>query len=328
MSSQKQNYHVYYFTIGLLAAGLLYFSVDYPVRRANLYGFVESPKVRLSHPRKTVILEVNVTPGQKVEKGAVLMRLASETILDDLQKLAYREIQLNASAEKERFEFEIQRKELALEEQRASAIRAQEMTTLKTAEERDASWLKNFSETAKNDTITSWKAELIEDAYLAKISEIRLKQSLLIKRSQFQSKAVEASREELANEKRRLEEERASLTLVAPASGIVDNVHFMPGQTAEGFSDLLSLLPDENKFVRGYITDQTVFDGNISDVVIQSALEPRKETTATYVGSGGVEVLPPTIQQSHIQQSGKVVFFKLDNTEGWLQGEKVIILMP
>ncbi|WP_416867686.1 MAG: HlyD family secretion protein [Imperialibacter sp.] len=330
MSIPKQNYYAFYITIVLLAGALLYFSLDYPVRKANLYGVVESPKVRLNHPRKAVILEVNVTPGQKVEKGAVLMRLESQAILDDLQDLAYKEGKLEATSEKELFEFEIEKNELALELQQEHTKRDQAIAEIRMEENRDASWLKNFTTAEAKDTTSAaaWKLEIIEQNFEASLSENKLKQSLLLKKRQLQVKAVEASREELLHEKQRLEAENASLVLLAPASGIVDNVYFMEGQTADGFSDLLSLLPDENKFVRAYITDQTNIVGDLSRVVVQSALETDKKTTATYIGSGGVEVLPAMMQQLPVQQSGKEIFFKLDNTKGWLQGEKVMILVP
>ena len=330
MSSKQQNYYAFYVAIALLAVVLIYFSTDHPVRKANLYGIVESPKVRLNHPRKVIVLEVNVTPGKKVEKGDMLMRLQSDAITNDLQNLAYRERQLEADKEKELFEFEIQKNTLDLELFQARAEWEQAKKELELSLARDATWLKNFSNLEVRDTTTStaWKAGLIEQTYQSKLAENKLKQSLLAKRRLLQVAAFETQREELLLEKERLEAEKASLTLRAPASGTVDNVFFMEGQTADGFSDLLSLLPDENKFVRAYITDQTSVTSSFSTVIVQSALESEKSTTATYVGSGGVEVLPLLMQQSPIQQSGKEVFFKLESTEGWLQGEKVMILMP
>lgn len=330
MSSKQQNYYGFYVAIALLAVVLIYFSTDHPVRKANMYGVVESPKVRLNHPRKVVVLEVNVTPGKKVAKGDMLMRLQSDAITNDLQSLAYRERQLEADKEKELFEFEIQKNTLDLELFQARAEWEQARKELELTLARDATWLKNFSTLEVRDTTTSsaWKAGLIEQTYQSKVAENKLKQSLLVKRRRLQVAAFETQKEELQLEKERLQAEKESLTLRAPASGTIDNVFFMEGQTADGFSDLLSLLPDENKFVRAYITDQTTVTSNFSTVMVQSALEPEKSTTATYVGSGGVEVLPLLMQQSPIQQSGKEIFFRLDSTEGWLQGEKVMILTP
>jgi HlyD family secretion protein len=329
MSTHKQNYYAFYITIALLAAVLVYLSTDAPIRKANLYGVVESPKIRLNHPRKVVIQEINITPGQKVKKGAVLMTLESQAIVEDLQKLVYAGQQLEAKAEKELLEFEIEQHELQLALKREETKWQQAVSGLKMSEERDLSWLKTFSEVTPADTsdAVNWQLKVIMDDYQSEVAEIQLKQSLLSKRRQLQIKAQEAEKEELFHVKQQLEAEKTSLVLKAPADGIIDNIYFMPGQTAEGFSDLLSLLPDENKFVRAYITDQTSAAGNLTRVVVQSSLEADKRTTATYVGSGGVDVLPAMLQQSPVQQSGKEVFFKLDNTEGWLQGEKVMILV-
>lgn len=330
MSGKKQNYYAFYVAIALVAAVLVYFSADHPIRKSNLYGIVESPKVRLNHPRKSVVELVNVAPGQKVEKGAVLMQLRSDAISDDLQKAAYREKQLLADREKEMFELEIQGNELALELVQHKRRWEQEKAELELARRRDDSWLQNFAGVTPPDTgrVLQWKIEMLDNEYKSRVAEIKLRQELLAKRKQLQESTFLSRKEALEVETANLKAEEASLVLRAPASGTVDNVYFMEGQTADGFSDLITLLPDENKYVRAYLTQQSAYTGDFSRVVVQSALDAGKTTSASYIGFGGVELLPLQIQEMAVQQSGKEIFFKLDTTEGWLQGEKVMILVP
>ena len=330
MSQRKQNYWGFYIALVILGGVLLFFSLRHPVRKGNLYGVVESPKVRLNHPRKVAVLKVTVSPGQKVQRGDLLMQLSSDAVTDDLQTLAFREKQLESDLDREVFQLEIEEEELQLELLQAGQIRTQEKKEIEMALARDQLWIKNFATTAARDTVRSvdWRLAQIEEIYQSKQAEIRLKQTLLHKKKQLVEISYLARKEELMMEKERLLQEKASLMLMAPASGTIDNVYFMEGQTADAFTNLLSLLPDENKYIRAYITEQTSADESFSKVEVQSILNREKATTAVYIGSGGVELLPAQIQDAPVQLSGKEVFFKLDNAEGWLQGEKVMIILP
>lgn len=330
MSQRKQNYWGFYIALLILAGVLLFFSLRHPVRKGNLYGVVESPKVRLNHPRKVAVLKVNVSPGQKVQRGDLLMQLNSDAVNDDLQTIAFREKQIESELDREVFQLEIEERELQLELLQAGQIRAQEKQELEIAQARDHLWIENFATSTTQDSVRSidWRLAHIEEIYQSKQAEVTLKQTLLQKKKQLVEDSYLARKEELMMEKERLLQEKSSLMLMAPASGTIDNVYFMEGQTADAFTDLLSLLPDENKYIRAYITEQTSADESFSIVEVQSILNREKVTTAVYVGSGGVELLPTQIQDAPVQLSGKEVFFKLDDTEGWLQGEKVMIILP
>ena len=330
MSQRKQNYWGFYIALLILGGVLLFFSLRHPVRKGNLYGVVESPKVRLNHPRKVAVVKVNVSPGQKVQRGDLLMQLNSDAVNDDLQTLAFREKQLESDLDREVFQLEIEERELQLELLQAGQARTQEKQEIEIALARDQLWIENFATSTTQDSVRSvdWRLGHIEEIYQSKQAEVTLKQTLLQKKKQLVEVSYLARKEELMMEKERLLQEKSSLMLMAPASGTIDNVYFMEGQTADAFTDLLSLLPDENKYIRAYITEQTSADESFSTVEVQSILNREKVTSAVYIGSGGVELLPTQIQDAPVQLSGKEVFFKLDDTEGWLQGEIVMIILP
>ncbi len=328
MKLQKQNYWAYYVALVIIGGVLLFFSMNHPVRKGGLYGVVESPKVRLNHPRKATVMKVSVVPGQKVNKGEVLMELGSEAVDDDLERIAYREKQLTTELEQELFQLQIEQKEFELEVLQDEQEWTQEKREIEASLSRDRTLLNKFSGSQPKDTLgADWRIQYLDDIIKSKQTEVKLKQGLLEQKKQLMQIAYKARNEELLLEKQRLIQEKQSLTLVAPASGTVDNVYFMEGQTADAFTDLLSLLPDENKYVRAYVTEQTAQLPEFTSVTVQSVLNKEKTTPATYIGSGGVELLPAQIQDSPVQLSGKEIFFRLENTEGWLQGEKVMILV-
>jgi len=328
MNKGSQNYYAFYIVLALLAGALVYFSLEHPMRKANLFGVVESPKISIDHPRKALIESVKVSPGQRVTEGETLMELSSIAIEDDLESLAFAGRQMEANQEKEVYEVEIEKNELALAFLQEKMKWEQASRELEMSVKRDEVWLKDISATSQPDSLSAsyWKATLLNEEYKSKLAELELREKLLNKKKQLLESTFEAGKEELEIRNRRLLAEKTSLQIKAPASGTVDNVYFMEGQTAEGFSELLSLLPDENKFVRAYITEQNDFNVNFTEVVVQSSLDAGKTSVARYVGSGGVDILPVQLQLSQVQQSGKEIFFKLDSSEGWLQGEKVMIM--
>jgi len=300
MNKQRQNYYPFYLALFFLAATLAYFSLKHPLRKANLYGIVESPKISIDHPRKVFIEKVQVSPGQRVTKGMLLMELSSVAIEDDLESVAFTERQLEAIQEKEVYEVEIEKNELNLQLLQEKMAWEQGKRELALATKRDDIWLKDFSSKSQPDSLSPsfWQAGLLDEEYRSKLAEIDLRQKLLRKKRQLLESTFKAGKAELELKRQRLLTEKASLQLKAPAGGTIDNVYFMEGQTAEGFSELLSLLPDDNKFVRAYVTEQRDFDVSFTDVLVQS----------------------------QVQLSGKEIFFKLDSSEGWLHGEKVMIL--
>lgn len=330
MKRLRQNYWAYYLALTLFCGVLLFFSLNHPVRKGGLYGVVESPKVRLNHPRKVSLLKVAVSPGQKVEKGDLLMELRSEAVEDELQAITFREKQLESEMQQEVFQLQIEQKEFELKVLQDEQEFTQEKRSVEAALARDKSWLEKFSGKTGSDTLRAedWRISYFNEIIASRQAEIRLKQDLLLKKKELIESTYQARKNELMVEKQRLTKEAGSLRLVAPAAGTIDNVYFMEGQTADSFSDLLTLLPEGNKYIRAYITEQTAYLPEFTQVRVQSVLTPGKETTATFVGSGGVEILPAQIQDSPLQLSGKEVFFKMDHTQGWLQGEKVLIVVP
>jgi HlyD family secretion protein len=303
--------------LGLLGAGAWYFMAPKDeefVLPYYLYAIVQNrdflinvtangvtkPKeeIELRSNTAATVDKIAVQEGDDVVKGAVLMRLVSDTLTTQLAdaerrvwqaEYDYDKLQIDNEMEAEKQEREI----ASLKRQLAEAIADKEQQTQLYA--LGAIARRDFERSEQNVSDLEYNLNRTERLYLDMLDRQKL--------------ALETAREKVVTEQAALSELQAirdSLVVVAPISGRVINLPVQPGEAVSSNAALVTIAD---------VVDPTVVinvDANMVDllkpnhaVTIKTALNSYKGQI-TYISSRAAETSSGAVVETHVQTVGGV----------------------
>ena len=330
-----KKFNLIYLVAILICVLLLYslfFKADSTV---TFYGFADNKETEISMENAIEVEKIFVTVGQKVKKGTPLLNVVSATLPIKTSDVEYKieELQTKYNLWKSDLDWRILQYEIELKEQ-TSKIQSQ-IDQLKVK-------LKNNKELSKK--ITSIDLVVSESKGITNPTQIKLA-SLELELQQTQEiiftqinnlkserfaqnnpilSEIKAQEAQLEYYKKRKRDE----LIVAPADGLIGNVHCKEGEKITSFGALISFYEESPNLVVGYIHEELILKINIDDsIAIYSSSRPdiQNKGVVKTLGSRIVEIPPRLRKIKELKTFGREIIIEIPPDNPFLQKEKVIL---
>ena len=116
--------------------------------------------------------------------------------------------------------------------------------------------------------------------------------------------------------------------IVAPADGLIGNVHCKEGEKITSIRALISFYEESPNLVVGYIHEELILKINIDDsIVIYSSSRPdiQNKGVVKTLGSRIVEIPPRLRKIKELKTFGREIIIEIPPDNPFLQKEKVIL---
>ncbi|MGJ8683548.1 MAG: hypothetical protein ACSHWW_02920 [Nonlabens sp.] len=300
----------------------------------TFYGFAENQETEINMEHDVTIQKINVTVGEKVQKGTVLMEVVSSSLPMDISKANYEieELKTKYLQWKTDLDWKINTQTIALEEKTAKINTEiqEQLTTIKNNN-------KLYSIISNDQKVTSQDA--IESPVLIKIESLKEQKEITtnllsteIKRLKSERYAVnnpmlsriKSLEEQLKHYDTRLVEQ----TIVAPTDGLIGNIHCKEDEKLEAFNNMLSFYEESPTQIVGFIHEELLLKVNINDeVIVTSGSRPNIQNTGIVktLGSRIVEIPPRLRKIKDLKTYGREVIIEIPADNPFLQKEKVVL---
>lgn len=320
------------FTFALLAVAtaLVYLLSNPPGGTPAFYGFVESQETEINYNYPVAISEILVRPGQAVDSGQALLRLVHRELRDELADEPYQLSELAAQETAWRKERQQQLDIIAGE---ASGKLAEIDTRITTVEE-EIAYRQSLTEGLSSISVPEGNYQPLR----AELRQLRAERKREAENYRLQRAAIEnelrygtAPYREQAKRLRAeadfsaINEER-SITLHAPAAGLIGNINCREGEFKSAFANLITFYEPHVDIVRAYVHEDQAVTVRLGDLYeVSSAGEPVERLTGTVIGLGSriVEIPERLRKYVELRSYGREVTLSISTKNTFLQQEKV-----
>jgi HlyD family secretion protein len=320
---------IFYVFIAVLFAGMVYVSATwFRGSGKSVVGVAASKGHRIVSEEGGVVVRIYVVPGQQVEAGDSLVRLVSNSLQMDFDKIrqrldllnrerserdkllasriGYVQAQTEIRIEEIRSDIDRLRKEAEFNRKLASALRPGEVS--------------QQEEGLLGAQVESMEREIARHQEAMKIRIADLKQE---HRSEMETLLGQIQLYE--KEFTLLRQKEGRLVIRASSGGVVESAHVHDGESTEPFAPLLTVRPDSPTSVIGYAGLPVRVTWKIGDEVqVRSAAH--SPVAGKVIGFGEVVSLPDVLQQSTAAKAfGREIFIEIAPGGPFASGEKVLI---
>jgi HlyD family secretion protein len=291
-------------------------------------GVAHGREYKLSSEKRASVLSIRVVQGQEIKAGDTLMVLASEALLQEIDKL---QAKIRTLQSEKTEKLKLVANDIALLNS-AHAINVKQIENSIVQAETELRI--NRSLTGEQDA-GAGKTQLspLEEKIRSLREETALRnRELQIKVEDFKAKSstdqslLENQIRLLQNEFLLLEKEVKNLTKIAAANGVVEAVNVKEGEQVDAYVSLMSVLPGNPTSVIGYLPAEKAFPPIGTRVQVYSYDARGKTAEGKVIGYGAVTALPEILQKATaIKAFGKEVFIELPLGNDFSTGEKMHI---
>ena len=300
----------------------------------TFYGFAENKETEISMENPVEVMKINVTTGQKVKKGTVLLNVISSSLPIKISNTEYKieEIQTKYNLWKTDLDWKISQYTIQLNE-KTSSIQSQ-IDHLNAQLDKNKILAQNLK-SIDNDTD---KGEIVNPVFI-KIDA--LKEELNFTRGIITTQINNLKSERFADNNpllseinalevqlEHLNERKEDQIIVAPTDGLIGNVHCKEGEKISSFGTLITFYEESPTLVVGYIHEELILKINIDDEIdIYSSSRPEIQNKGVVktLGSRIVEIPPRLRKIKELKTFGREIIIEIPPDNPFLQKEKVIL---
>jgi len=321
--------------IGFVAAAALLFNFNwkYSSEIVVLYGFANNQELNINMEHAANVQVIYVQPGQKVQKGDVLL---------DVNRASIAVSQSNINHDIQNLYSQYQIWESGL----SNSIRTLKAQKVERKNELQSAIKKLESEMSINATLIKEidSVDPIEDANGNNPRQIELNGLIADLRLSMRTFDAEINKlhrelknpenplliqiEKLNNNLSFVQDEEESLNIVAQQEGIIGTIFCKVGENIPAFSPYLSIYEESPNHVKGYVLESLILKVNVGDTLqIQSVSHPEESIYGAVIGMGSriVEIPPRLRKNPAFVTYGREVEIKIPSQNPFLQNEKVIL---
>ena len=309
------------------------------VESHQFFGIAESNEVIINFENPVEIKKIYVVPGQRVNKGTLLLELDRSELTLNLNEVKH---QLS--------EFKLQRK--IEKNQTLTQIRELKAQKIAKANEINSEIKQLQSQHALNKRLTAdLKSIMQKESQLNNTekksisSPIQLKIASLSEKLKFDTEQIDlkiknlkrilysdknpltVKIESLEKEIELLTAAKEKLLIYSENNGIIGSVHFKRGEKVSPFVSILTIYTQSPSYVKGFIHENVYNRISINDQVIVSSLTGSTVSEGIVVGVGSRIVGFPERLRKRPERKiwGREIQIKIQDNNEFLLGEKVII---
>ncbi len=323
---------LFYIIVAVIGLGFIYILGDSKREVLSFYGFAESNQTEINYNHPVVVQEINVTPGQAVKPGEVLMKLArvksKESLSDQEFKIdeLYAESRLWQQKKKDQLDREEQARDDKLTEIDLEIKNLQKEIEFKSSLVEGLSSIKveeqNFNPILNKITELETEKVGVEEAFALEIQSINNELTLGKNPYLAQVNRLKAEAE--------FEESQKVLEIVvnAPTEGLIGNIFCKEAEHVPSYKTLLSFYEPHSGIIRGYVHEDLTLEVEIGTLFRVSSL---KDENIHYpgkvigLGSRIVEIPTRLRKLPGLKTYGREVLIEISKENSFLQKEKVAL---
>lgn len=297
----------------------------------TFYGFAENKETEIRLENSVEILKINVTTGQEVKKGAVLLDVLSSDLPLKINEIKYKiqELKSKYSLWKNDLDWKINQYKIELNE-KSSKINS-EISIYTSQLQRN----KLFSETINTNSIKT----NIDHPILLKVKSLKNELNFIRKLINTEIKNLKSQRfaknNPLLTKIKSLETEisffnskKERQTIIATSNGLIGNVNCKEKEFFSSFTTLLTIYEGNPKLVKSFIHEDLLLKININDtidVISSSRPEINYKGIVKTLGSRIIEIPERLRRFKEIKTFGREVIIEIPSNNLFLQKEKVTL---
>ena len=320
--------NAFYILVVLMVVGLFLVTRKYFNGSGEHWvGVAHAREYKLSSEKQASVMSIRVVQGQEIRAGDTLMVLASEALLQEIDKLQAR-IRTLQSEKTEKLklvanDIALLSSDHAIDVKQIDNAIVQAETELRinrTLTGEDA------SAPGKPLSPLEEKVKSLREETALRNRELQIKVEDLKAKSATDQSLLENQIRLLQNEYLLLEKEVKNLTKIAASDGVVESVNVKEGEQVDAYVSLMSILPRNPTSVIGYLPAEKAFPPIGTRVQVYSYDAQGKTVDGKVIGYGAVTALPEILQKATaIKAFGKEVFIELPLGNDFSTGEKMLI---
>ncbi len=300
----------------------------------TFYGFAENKETEISMENPVEVMKINVTTGQRVKKGTVLLNVISSSLPIKISNTEYKieELQTKYNLWKTDLDWKISQYTIELNE-KTSNIQSQ-IDHLNAQIEQNKKLAQNLKSIDNNVD----KGEIVNPVFIkieALKEELNFTKGIITTQINNLKSERFAENNPLLSEINALEvqlehfnERKEDQVIVAPADGLIGNIHCKEGEKIASFGELISFYEESPTLVVGYIHEELILKINIDDDIdIYSSSRPeiQNQGVVKTLGSRIVEIPPRLRKIKELKTFGREIIIEIPPDNPFLQKEKVIL---
>jgi multidrug resistance efflux pump len=303
-----------------------------PGNTITFYGFAQNKETEISLDNSVEIVNIHVTTGEKVKKGTILLDVISSSLPVKISNTEYRieELQSKYQLWKSDLDWKISQYQIELKD-KTSKIQAQ-IDRLQAQLDLNKYLVENLKsiphENKTNLSPTHIKIKALKDE-LQYTKSLILTEINSLKSERFATNNPVLSKiKSLKNELAYYQVKKEKQTIIAPADGLVGNIHCKEGEKKNSFSPLISFYEESPTLVIGYIHEDLLLKININDsieVLSGSRPEIQNKGIVKTLGSRIIEIPPRLRKIKEFKTYGREVIIEIPPDNPFLQKEKVLL---
>ncbi len=303
-------------------------------RSVTFYGFAENKETEISMENPVEVLKINVTTGQRVKKGTVLLNVISSSLPIKISNTEYKieELQTKYNLWKTDLDWKISQYTIELNE-KTSSIQSQ-IDHLNAQIEQNKILAQNLKSIDNNVD----KGEIVNPVFIkieALKEELNFTKGIITTQINNLKSERFADNNPLLSEINALEvqlehfnERKEDQIIVAPTDGLIGNIHCKEGEKIASFGELISFYEESPTLVVGYIHEELILKININDsidIFSSSRPEIQNKGVVKTLGSRIVEIPPRLRKIKELKTFGREIIIEIPPDNPFLQKEKVIL---
>lgn len=319
-----------FYVLILVVVGALFFITRklYNGSGKNWVGVAEAKDYTISSEKQATVHSIYVVQGQAIHAGDTLIKLSSQQLIQNIDKLENRILVLQSE--------KIEKQSLLKSEiDLLKSLNSIDMNKLEKEIEQAASEL-NLNKTITEDlklNSTQPHASPMEIKIKSLKEEIALRnQSLQIEIKDLNAKnntdqsLLQSQIELLQNELLLLRKENLGLIKIASSEGVVESIPVKQGEDVDAYTHLLSILPKNPTSVIGYLQTEMENPPVGTNLQLIGYNARWKMVEGKVIGYGAITALPEILQKSTgVKAFGKQIFIELPAKNDFSTGEKMLI---
>jgi len=300
----------------------------------TFYGFAENKETEISMEISVEVMRINVTTGQKVKKGTVLLNVISPNLPIKISNTEYKieELQTKYNLWKSDLDWKISQYAIELNE-KTSNIQSQ-IDHLNAQLEKNKILAQNLKSLNGNTD----KGEIVNPVFIkidALKEELKFAREIIttqinnLKSERFsENNPLLSEINALEVQLEHLKDRKEDQIIVAPTDGLIGNVHCKEGEKIASFGTLITFYEESPTLVVGYIHEDLILKINIDDVIdiySSSRTDIQNKGIVKTLGSRIVEIPPRLRKIKEIKTFGREIIIEIPPENPFLQKEKVIL---
>lgn len=323
-----------YLFIPLLIAGLFWIFKYLHRSTASFYGVAENQEIQINLDHPVIIQAIQVTPGQFVTKGTLLLEVSRPVLGARQLELDQDIAELQAREQLRTADIKGELHRLRAERMEKTGILQAKIRTLESEATMNRTLLRELKSIAISDSASAGMnpysarlAALREELNLA-LAPLDAEIARLENELKLSGRPVQAQLGKIKSEQQFNEQEQKRLQLFAPTDGLVGSIHCKPGENISAFNTFISFYEQNPNTVVAYVHESLILEVRVGDSLeVVSSLHPTEFCQGQIIGLGHrVVEIPERLRKiPEIKTYGREILVRIPPNNQFLQKEKVVL---